>query len=98
MTRELEQLSCEERLRELGVFSPEKRKLQGELTAVCQCLKGAYKKAGEGLFTKACSNRTRNNSFRLKEGRLRFERRKKFFSMEVVRHWNSLPSEAEDAP
>ncbi|KAK4826782.1 hypothetical protein QYF61_011431 [Mycteria americana] len=32
-------------------------------------IKGAYKKDGERLFTKACSDRTRGNGFRLKEGR-----------------------------
>jgi len=36
-----------------------KRRLQGDLTAACQYLKGAYRKGGEGLFTRVCSDRTR---------------------------------------
>jgi len=44
-------LSCEERLRELGLFSVGKRRLQGDLIAAFQHLTGAYQKAGEGLFT-----------------------------------------------
>jgi len=98
MIRGLEHLSQEERLRELGLFSLEKRSLQGDLAAALQYLKGAYKKAGEGLLTRAGSNRTRGNGFKLKEGRFRLDIKKKFFTMMVVRHWGRLPSEAVDAP
>ncbi|GAB0176408.1 hypothetical protein GRJ2_000106000 [Grus japonensis] len=76
----------------------EKRKLRGDLRAAFQYLKGAYRKAGDGLFTRACSDRTRGNDLKQKEGRFRLDIRKKFFTMTVARHWNRLPREAVDAP
>ena len=54
----LEHLSSEERLRELGLFSLEKRRLRTDLVVAFQYLKWAYKKDGDRLFMRACSDRT----------------------------------------
>jgi len=97
MITRLKHLCYEERLRELRLFSLEKRRLRGDLLAAFQCLKGAYKRAGEGLFTMACRHRTRSNGFKLKEGRFRLDIRKKFFTVRVVRPWHRLPREAVTA-
>ena len=81
MIQGIEHLSYEERLRELGLLNVEKRRFQRDLIAAFQYLKGAYKKAGEGLFTKVFSDRTSGSGLKLREGRFRLDRRKKFFTM-----------------
>ena len=59
MIRRLEHLSYEDRLRELGLFSLEKRKFWGDLARAFQYLKGVYKQEGDQHFTWSDSDRTR---------------------------------------
>jgi len=80
MMKGLEHLSYEERLRELGLFSLEKRRLRGDLIATFQYVKEAYRKDGENIFSRACCDSSRSNGVKLGEGRFRLDVRKKFFT------------------
>ena len=71
---------------------------KGDLIADFQYQKGAYRKDGENIFSRACCDRARSNGFKLREGRFRLDIRKKFFTVRVVKHWNRLPREAVEAP
>lgn len=87
---------CEDRLRELGLFHLEKRRLHGDLIGIFQYLKGTTGKMewdsssgtvgiGQGKWVQS-------------RGRVRLGIRKKLSTVVVLRHWNRFPREAVDVP
>jgi len=67
MIQGMQHLSYKDRLRELGLFSLEKRRFQGDLRVAFQYVKRGCKKEGNRLFSRICCNSTKSSTMTIDE-------------------------------
>ncbi|KAG6933171.1 hypothetical protein G0U57_019969 [Chelydra serpentina] len=97
MIRGLERVPYEERLKRLGLFSLEKRRLRGDIIEVYKIMSGVEEVNKEKLFTCSHNRRTRGHPMKLMGSRFKTNKRKFFFTQRTVNLWNSLPEEVVKA-
>ena len=76
MVQGMDHLSYEYKVKELGLFSLEKRRLL--LIETFQNPKWSYRKEGDRLFSRVCCDQTKGDCFKLEEGRFRLDIKKVF--------------------
>lgn len=87
-------LTCEEQLREVVLFSLEKRRLSRHHISILHYLK----KRGNFLFTRRYIKETRGYGCKLLLGSFQLIRRGNYFTIRTISHWNNLYMELVASP
>lgn len=93
----LEHLLYEKRLRDLGLFTLEKRRLRENFIKVCKYLKGVYKKDRARFFSVVPTARNRHNEHKMEQGRFQLNITKYLFTVQFTEHWHTFPKELVDS-
>ena len=90
-------MSHEQRLKALGLYSLQRKRLRGDLIETYKILTGKEKIKSDQLFQKATTTEIRGHSLKLYKKSSRLELRKHSFSQRIIDHWNKLPDDVVSA-
>ncbi len=92
LVRGLHHVPYEERLRQLNLFTLERRRLRADLILAFKFFKGEVDLNPSELFLHPPRADLRGHTDRLLQGPSRLRRRRGAFSVRVVKYWNRLPA------
>lgn len=95
---ECREMSYDQRLRYLKLYSLKGRRERGDLIQVYKIFQGIDDINPEQIFERANYNSTRNQYNKLRKRHCKTDLRKYTFSNRVVEKWNKLPLEVKEAP
>jgi len=99
MVKGLKKLPYETRLKKLGIYSLERRRLHGDLIETFKILTGREDVNYSKFFELADVTRgLRGHSLKLFKPRCHTTVRQNFFSLRIVNEWNKLPQDVGEAP
>ncbi len=92
LVRGLRHVPCEERLRQLNLFSLGCRRLRVDLILAFNIFKGEVDISPSNFFLRPPRAGLRGHTYRLLQGPNRLRCRSGAFSVRVVKYWNGLPT------
>ncbi len=90
LVSDLRRVPYEERLRQLNLFSLERRRLQANLILAFKIFKGEVDLNPSKFFLRPSQAGLRGHTYRLLQGPSRLRRRSGAFSVRIVKFWNRL--------
>ena len=94
----LKNLSYENRLKKLNMYSLERRYKRGDMIEVYKIFNGLDDLNMEDYIDLDTNNITKEHNFKIKEKSCKLDMRKNFFSLRVVNQWNGLPADVVNSP